>query len=299
MTRPIRAVILAAAAVPILFGTAACVTNTESDHPEGWYAVHPEPVPEIIAMLPEEVREQGTLSVGTFPPFAPAEYKNSEGEIIGSDIDLAQGVADVLDLQLVVREQDFAMILPSITAGTLDFGASGFTDNEERRKRFDFVNYQEAGLQWATQPDNDITPDTACGRTVSVQRSTVSHTDDLPARNQACLDAGLPEINVLAYPDGGTAATAVVLGRADAMSADSPITQWAVTRSDDQLVTTGEVFDGALYGWPVPKNSDLAPALAAALQHLIDDGYYEEILQMWGLEEGALPVATINGEDPR
>ena len=77
------------------------------------------------------------------------------------------------------------------------------------------------------------------------------------------------------------------------------MTAWAVQRSDGKLVLTGERFDAAPYGIAVPKGSELAPALAAAMQHLIDTGDYDRILAQWGVDNGHLEEALINEEPIR
>lgn len=274
----------------------ACVTNSESGNPEGWQEIKPAAVPEIQAMVPAGIREKGTISIGTNPPFAPMEFKDSDGTIIGIDVDLARAAAAVMGLELVVQEQDFSLILPSISAGTVDFGASGFSDNEERRKNYDFVNYLTAGLQWAQRTGEPVDPDNACGLTVAVQKGTVSESDDVAVRSEECEKQGKPAIKMLSYEKSDQAFTALVLGRADAVSADSPITAYALARADGKLEKTGEIFDAADYGWPVPKNSDLGPALQAALQHLIETGEYARILEPWGVTEGLKTRATFNGQ---
>ena len=286
-------------AAALTLGLTGCVTNDEGGHPDGWEPVSPDPVPELAEQVPEDIRARGTISIGTNPPFAPLEFKDAKGEIIGFDLDLARAAARVLDLDLVVREQDFTLILPSISAGTVDFGASGFTSNEERRQTYDFVDYLDTGLQWARPAGSDVTPDDACGLEIAVQRGTVAEMEDLPARSDACVEEGKAPIKRLAYQDAGTAATAVVLGRADAIAADSPISAWAVARAAGKLEMAGDIYDGAPFGWPVPKGSELGPLLADALQHLIDTGEYERILTMWGLDDGAVDQARINGEDIR
>ena len=145
-------------AAALTLGLTGCVTNDEGGHPDGWEPVSPDPVPELADQVPEDIRARGTISIGTNPPFAPLEFKDAKGEIIGFDLDLARAAARVLDLDLVVREQDFTLILPSISAGTVDFGASGFTSNEERRQTYDFVDYLDTGLQWARPAGSDVTP---------------------------------------------------------------------------------------------------------------------------------------------
>ena len=276
--------------------TAACVTNDEAGLPDGW---EPSSVDaEAQALVPPSVAKRGTLIIGSNPPFAPAEFKDSQGTMIGFDIDLARAVAETLGLKLEVREMDFNLILPAVAAGSLDFGASGFTDNEERRKNFTFVNYLTAGIQWAARPDNLINPDDACGRTVAVQRGTVSDTDDVVKRSEDCVAQGKPPITKLAFESSDAAATALILGRADALSADSPVTAYAVARSDGKIETVGPLSDAASYGWPVPKNSELTPALVAALDSLIRSGEYERIMKQWGIEEGLADQALVNGEPP-
>ncbi len=275
-----------------------CVTNEEQGNPEGWQEIIPAKHPEIAALVPEEIADKGYLSMGTNPPFAPFEFKDSQGRIIGLEVDLARALAGVLGLELRTVEQDFALILPAVSAGTVDFGGSGFTDTEERRENYDFVNSLNAGIRWAQRSDrpDTIDPKNACGLTVAVQRTTVSETDDVRPKSQECVAAGKPAITVLAYDTSDTAATALVLGRADAFSADSPVLSWAVERSDGRLVEVGEMFQAAPYGFAVPKDSELGPALAAALDQLIADGTYEELLTQWNITEGLLDHAQINGQ---
>lgn len=271
-----------------------CVTNVEGGNPEGWEQVLPDEVPEIAAMVPEEVAADGVLTGGTNPPFAPFEFKDSTGKIIGVEMDLGHAVASVMGLEFEPVEQDFAMILPAVDAGTIDAGMSGFTDNEERRQNYDFVNFLYAGIQWAQQTGDDIDPADPCGLTVAVQRTTVSETDDVRPKAQECLDAGKEPITVLSYDTSDNAALAVLVGRADALSADSPVTAWAVNRSDGKMEMVGDMFDAAPYGFAVPKGSELGPAMAAAMQHLIDTGEYQRILAQWSIEDGLLDEALIN-----
>ncbi|MCG7278011.1 ABC transporter substrate-binding protein [Corynebacterium imitans] len=279
------------AAATLLSG---CVTNTEGGNPEGWEPIVPDAVPEIAALVPEEVAADGKLSIGANPPFAPFEFKDSTGAIIGLEMDLGRAVAGVMGLEYDPQDMDFAMILPAVQAGSLDAGMSGFTDNEERRKSFDFVNFLYAGIQWAQQPGAGVDPSNPCGLTVSVQRTTVSETDDVRPKAQACEEAGEEPITILSFDTADNAALAALVGRADAYSADSPVTAWAVERSDGELELVGDMFDAAPYGFAVPKGSALGPAMAQAMQHLIDTGDYERILAQWNVGTGLLDEALLN-----
>ncbi|SNV69595.1 secreted protein [Corynebacterium imitans] len=279
------------AAATLLSG---CVTNTEGGNPEGWEPIVPDAVPEIAALVPDEVAADGTLSIGANPPFAPFEFKDSAGALVGLEMDLGRAVAGVMGLDFDPQDMDFAMILPAVQSGSLDAGMSGFTDNPERRESFDFVNFLYAGIQWAQQPGAGIDPSHPCGLTVSVQRTTVSETDDVRPKSEACVEAGEEPITVLSFDTADNAALAALVGRADAYSADSPVTAWAVERSDGKLELVGDMFDAAPYGFAVPKDSALGPAMAQAMQHLIETGDYERILAQWNVDTGLLEQGMLN-----
>jgi polar amino acid transport system substrate-binding protein len=79
------------------------------------------------------------------------------------------------------------------------------------------------------------------------------------------------------------------------MSADSPVTLYAIKQSQGKLEQAGETFDSAPYGWPVKKGSPLAASLQKALEHLIESGDYKTIASNWGVEAGMIDKPVING----
>ena len=272
-----------------------CTTNTEGpqDTGEPKNEVSLEADEEIAALVPAEIRDKGVIVIGTNPPYAPNEFKNEAGEIVGFDIDVMTAVAQIMGLQAEFRESDFDRIIPAIEGGTMDMGASSFTVNDERLQTVDFVTYFEAGIQWASAAGNDVDPDDACGLSVAVQQTTVSDQEDVPARSKACTDAGKPAIEKVQFDSQDEASTAVALGKVDAMSADSPITAYAVKQSEGKMQLAGDVFDAAPYGWPVRKGSELTAALEAAADKLIESGDFEKIAQNWGVEDGMIDDAEI------
>jgi polar amino acid transport system substrate-binding protein len=258
-------------------------------------AVQAQKVDEIAATVPENIRNAGKLVVGVNIPYAPNEFKDAEGKIVGFDVDLVNAVAATLGLTADFREADFAKIIPSIQGGTLDMGMSSFTDTKERQQSVDFVDYFSAGTQWAQRPNMPIDPNNACGKKVAVQATTVQETEELPAKSKKCVDAGQPEIQIVKFDSQDAATNAVVLGQVDAMSADSPVTDYAIKQSNGKLEAAGEIFEAAPYGWPVKKGSPLAESLVKALEHLIQTGDYKTIATNWGVEKGMIDKPVING----
>jgi polar amino acid transport system substrate-binding protein len=273
-----------------------CANNTETSGPTtATTGASAAKVDSIASTVPEKIKSSGKLVVGVNIPYTPNEFKDPSGKIIGFDVDLMNAVASTLGLTADYREADFAKIIPSIQGGTFDVGMSSFTDTKEREKSVDFVTYASAGILWAQRPDNPVDPKNACGKKVSVQATTTEETDELPAKNKACTDAGKPPIQIVPFDGQDAATNAVVLGQVDAMSADSPVTLYAIKQSNGKLTQAGEVADAAPYGWPVAKGSPLAQSLQQALEHLIASGAYKQIAGNWGVEKAMIDKPVING----
>ncbi len=286
---------LPALAIAAIFALTGCVNNAPTATGEKEPVAATEVDEAAAALLPQEIADSGVLVIGTSPNYAPNEYKDSNGKPVGWGIELAEAIAGKLGLKAEIKEARFETIISSIDGGTIDMGESSFTDNAERQKQVDFVNYYEAGIQWASATGTDIDPDNACGLTVAVQATTYEDTNEVPAKSDACVAAGKPAIKKLPFDTQDAAANAVALGQADAFSADSPVTLYAIKQLDGKLQLAGESFEVAPYGLAVKKDSGMAEAVQAALQSLVDDGAYDKILSSWGVEDGGIAKITING----
>jgi polar amino acid transport system substrate-binding protein len=159
------------------------------------------------------------------------------------------------------------------------------------------VSYYSAGTQWATKKGNPagIKPEDACGKKVAVQKDTVQHTDDLPARDTACKAAGKPGITIDPYPAQDAATAAVVSGKDDAMLADSPVCAYAQKQTNGQVAVLGAIYAAAPYGYVIKKDQkDFADAIQGAVKALIADGTYKKVLEKWGVEAGAITDPAVN-----
>jgi polar amino acid transport system substrate-binding protein len=294
-TLPVLA-FLASAAV-LLTG---CVDNSASGQsgPSSSTTASAEADSAAVALLPDSIKSAGHLRIGTDATYAPNEYKDAEGKPIGWEIELADAMAARLGLTTKYEIAKFDNILPGILGGKYDLGLSSFFDTKEREKQVDMVDYYSAGIQWATPTGKSVDPNNACGMKVAAQNGTTQALDDLPAKSKACTDAGKPAIDILGFDTQDEASSNVVLGRAQAMTADSPVIQYAVKQSGGKLELAGDVYDVFFYGMPVAKGGDsVAKALQASLQSLMHDGSYGRILAKWGVEPGAVDKIGINQAD--
>jgi polar amino acid transport system substrate-binding protein len=251
----------------------------------------------LAALVPAQVKSDGTISVGTDSTYAPSEFIAADGStIVGFDVDLFTLVAQKLGLKAKFQTADFGSIIAGVNSGKYEAGVSSFTINPEREGQANMVSYYSAGTQWATKKGNPghIDPENACGKRIAVQKNTVQ-VDDITARSKDCTGKGKPAITIDQYTGQDQATAAIVSGKDDAGLADSPVMAYAVKQTNGQLQLLGDVYDSAPYGYVVPKSeTQFADALAKAVRELIDDGSYQKVLEKWGVQAGAVNAAKVN-----
>ena len=257
-----------------------------------------ERVDDIAALLPDAIREDGKLVIGASIDYAPAEFRADDLQTaIGYDVDLGKALGRVLGLETEVSAAEFASILPGI-GSTYDVGISSFTITEERLASYTMVSYISVGSSYGVKAGNDVgfDPDDVCGSSIAVQTGTYQE-EELTAFTAECTAAGNEEIDILKFGSQSDVTTNVVGGKADAMYADSTVSSYAVALTEDQIEVVGGVRDAAPQGIVVPKDDEqLADAIQQALQHLMDEGTWEDILESWGTRDSALTTAEVNPE---
>jgi polar amino acid transport system substrate-binding protein len=251
----------------------------------------------LAAKVPEAIKKDGVIEVGSDTTYPPAEFIGEDGEtIVGFDVDLFTLVAQKLGLKAHFVTSPFDSLIAGVGSGKYEAGVSSFTINAERLQQANMVSYFNAGTQWATKKGNPnhVDPDNACGKKIAVQKATVQ-VDDITARSQECTDAGKPAITIDQYDGQDEATAAVVSGKDDAGLADLPVMVYAVQQTNGQLGSLGDPYGAAPYGYVVPKDqTEFAQALADAVKSLIDDGSYQKVLEKWGVEGGAIDDPTVN-----
>lgn len=252
-------------------------------------------VEEIAALVPAEIAERGTLLIGASADYAPAEFRADDlNTYLGYDVDLGRALGNVLGLEAQVQDAEFASLIPSIGSKT-DIGISSFTIREDRLQQANMIAYINVGSSYAvrTGNPNGFDAENVCGTTVAVQTGTDQEVA-LEAFSEECTAAGSDPIEILSYGRQSDATTNVVGGKAVAFYADSPVAGYAAILTGGQLEVVGGVREAAPQGIVVSKDDpELTEAVQKAMQHLMDDGTWEAILDSWGVE-GALTTAELN-----
>lgn len=257
-----------------------------------------EPSKTAAAELPAEFATNGikfVTSVG-YPPME--EWGTNKKDIVGVDPAIAHAVARKLGVAMTIEDQEFNSMIPGLMSNRYDALLSSMTDNAERQETTTFVDYVSAGnafLVGAGNPEKVAVPADLCGKIIAVVDSGSSAVlaDEF---SKQCTDAGNEAYEVLRFDGDSGANLAVQSGRAVATITDFPVAAARAAAPENKMEAVAIEGGESLWGIGIDNgDKDLATAVQAALQELIDDGTYVELLKAWSVEGMAIDEATING----
>lgn len=120
-----------------------------------------------------------TYRVGTHPTFAPFEFTDNKGNIIGFDLDVIQAIAKANGDEIKIESMPFDGLIPSLITSNIDAIISGMTITEERKKRVSFsTGYYGSNLSILMHKDKADTYKSVndfAGKTICVQIGTTGH----------------------------------------------------------------------------------------------------------------------------
>ena len=127
---------------------AATPTAAPAAAPKATEAAKPAAAP-AAATSPtlDRIKKAGKIIVASDATFAPMEFKNEKGEIVGADIDIAAEIAKDLGVKLEVANTNWDAIFASLKSGKADMIISSVTITEERSKEMAFSKPYFAGGQ--------------------------------------------------------------------------------------------------------------------------------------------------------
>ncbi|MET9967941.1 ABC transporter substrate-binding protein [Streptomyces sp. NPDC006356] len=262
-------------------------------------------VDSVAALLPADVREAGTLRVGSSIGSPPGAYypNGTDKAPAGQDIDLADAVAKVLGVKLERQDASFETILPALGSGKYDFGTGNFGVTSVRLKTVDFVTYINDGQGFAVKKGNtalkskvtDLTE--LCGLTIGTGAGTTFEAT-LTAQKGVCAKAGRKPYDVKVYAENGATLTALQQGRIDVIMSTINGLRHQAAQPASQTTFLGE-FHRLDVGFAFKKGSPLTKAFQAAVNELIKDGTYARILAKWGTAASAIDTSRINPAEHR
>lgn len=251
------------------FALAACApeeTPPVDDNPEGNGAA--------VGNEGDVDGEKLVLTMGTEAGFEPFEYKEGDN-YLGIDIELAQAIADKLNMELQISDMAFDTLLDALNADMVDFVAAGMSIDPEREQQVDFTvpyfNASQAVVIRAADAANYTDVTALEGKKIAVQAGTTGN--DLADL--------VKDADVSAFTAYSEAISALENGSVDAVIMDNfPASSFAA--GNEALQVIAGWYEEEQYAMAIKKgNTELYDQINGALQELIDDGTLDAIVERY------------------
>jgi polar amino acid transport system substrate-binding protein len=299
--------------VPAAF-MAACGGSTGSSSPASSGPPSPTTQATIAAEVPAAIKAQAPIQIATDASYAPNEFVDLNGNVVGWDIDLAKDVCKVLGLACTINNVTFSDIIPALLEkpSKYQMSFSSYSPTPAREaKGIDFVTYYQAGEAWLVKVGGATISTAAdmCGHTVAVEAGTTEESDawgymgkqpggaTIAGDTDRCTAAGKQDITVAPFDTQTEANAALLSGRADFGWADQPIADYQVKLESGKLKIGGTACSVYPYGVAIVKSLGIDQAVEDAIKYLIDNHFYTGILGQWGVQDGAITSSAVGVND--
>lgn len=249
--------------IALLFGASAAQASPEDNAPD--------------------TSDGETYIIGTDTTFAPFEFRDDSGELVGIDIDIVKAIAEDQGFNVEFQSLGFDAALQALRSNQVDGVIAGMGITPEREEIYDFSDtYFTGELTLARTENNDEINgwDDLEGKTVAVKRGSLS--EEWAQEMQEEVD-----FEITSLDQTTTMVQTVKAGNADALADDLPIIAYGIQQGSG-LEMISEPESTGDYGFAVNKgdNEELMQMFNDGLKNLKESGEYDQIVDSYiGNEE--------------
>lgn len=222
----------------------------------------------------EDKETKETLVMATNAQFPPYEYYENK-EIVGIDAEIAEEIADELNMELEIEDIEFGSIVTGVQSGKYDIGVAGMTITEDRKKSVNFTQSYATGIQVVIVKEDskiktvdDLSSDTRIG----VQQDT---TGDIYSTDE------FGDKSVSRYNKGADAVEALKSDKVDCVIIDNEPAKSFVSANEGLKILDTE-YAVEDYAICVSKdNKELLDKINDALTKLKEDGTLQKIIDKY------------------
>ncbi len=226
---------------------------------------------------------QDVVRIGTEGAYPPFNFTDSDGNLVGFEIDLAVALCEEMDVTCEFVAQDWDGIIPALLANRYDAIMASMSITEERMEIVDFSDkYYQTPARFAVRDGSDITdtsPEALAGMTIGAQSATI---------HANFLEDVYSESDIRLYPTQDEANLDLAAGRIDLILADSIVLyEWMETDDGSCCTFVGDAYnDPAYFGFGVGAavrqgDDELRERFNAAIAAVIENGTYQEISEKY------------------
>lgn len=225
----------------------------------------------------KEAKEK-VYKIATDTTYAPFEFENDKGELVGIDMELLKEIAADQGFKYEVNVVGFAAALTALETGEADGVIAGMSITEPRKEKYDMsLPYFDTGTTIGVRKDSGIKSfEDLRGKKVAGKVGTA-----------ACKFAeSISEkygFEIIQFEDSSTMFQDVIYGNTAACFEDYPVLGYEISRGLDLVIPFEEIAEPTSYGFAVMKgeNSELLNMFNKGLSNLKANGKYNEIVNKY------------------
>lgn len=260
-------------------------------------AVAPTALRAQAKLAPPTIIKPGTLVMSINPTLPPLQFVDDKGQLQGMRVELANELCKRMGLTPEYIRTEFATMVPGLAAKRWDMINTGIFFTEERSKLMYMVPYEQAAISFLAAKGNPLgikTIDDLAGRKISVELGGI---EERRTREVAkiILDKGLKPATVLTFNNFAESFQALRAGQADAATSIDATAMYHQSRGDFTRAISGVFPQTACFAF---ANKTLALAVVDALNSTKKDGFYDKLLDKYGVLKMEGPTFAISGPGP-
>ncbi|SHM05663.1 transporter substrate-binding domain-containing protein [Phytopseudomonas punonensis] len=210
----------------------------------------------------DEVKAKGKLVVAIDPTFAPYEYTDDAGNIVGYAPEIMKHVAARLGVQLEYQKMAFSGIIPALIAGSVDAEGSSLNVTAERADKVLFtVPFGKSVNAVLVRADEQriaakpLTVESLAGLTAAVKTTTAPE-QLLKQFNTELKAKGLETIKIVSVDSVDQTLATLMTRRADFVFDDITVLGGLAQKLPGKLKQVGELGDSQWISWATRKDDE-------------------------------------------
>jgi polar amino acid transport system substrate-binding protein len=231
-----------------------------------------------------------TYVIGSGIPYKPFEYRNTDGDLIGFDVEVIDNVFGKLGWEYEFQKMSFDILIQSLDNGDIDAIMSAMTITEERKEKVDYTSPYFTAYQTVVVLENSSieTLDDLEGLTIGVQKGTTGMLATERVKEEV-FDGNLTIERYDLTPDSFDA---LINNQVDAVVTDSSSSLPYVQNSENArvLMGDGEAVEQGVedppdyltltvedYAMAWPNGSDKIEPVSEVMEEFVGSEEYNEI----------------------
>ena len=234
------------------------------------------------ASVLDQIAESGVVRVGVRNDNPPVSFIDENGDWVGFDLDLAQALADELEVELELVPVDGTTRISFLESGQVDMSVASMNHTRSRDEAIDFsITYFWDNQSFLVRTGEYESIDQLFGETIAASAGSSS----IDSWRGYATENGGEAGEVVEFEDKLAAVEAVRQGAVEGYTEDN-ITMLSLAAGDPNLTLLPGGHNAVQFGVGVPENdSEWRDVVNFALQDVWTSGEFQELYDPWFVDE--------------